>query len=91
MLGWHYMVGEKKTRFDHFEKTGLVDILICEDHPKGREFWLDDVRWLLESSHSKDMGAIMREMVLQQIIMLLTDEERFVNNLTIIGETKNEN
>lgn len=86
-----YSVHSPKWWFDHFEKTGLVDILICEDHPKGREFWLDDVRWLLESSYSKDMGAIMREMVLQQIIMLLTDEERFVTYLTIIAEKKDEN
>ena len=33
----------------------------------------------------------MREMVLQQIIMLLTDEERFVLILTIIAEKKDEN
>ncbi len=40
----------------HFEKTGLVDILICEVHPKGREFWLDDARWLIESMHPMDMN-----------------------------------
>jgi len=72
----------------HFEKTELVDILICEEHPKGREFWLDDVRWLLETTHPREMEPIMRKMVLQQIMMLLTDQERFVTYLNLITEKK---
>ena len=59
---------------NHFENAGLVDILICEEHPNGTEFWLDDVRWLLEQSHPKEMNPIMQEMILQQIIMLLMDQ-----------------
>jgi SAM-dependent methyltransferase len=73
---------------DHFGKTGLVELLNCEAHPKGREFWLDDVRWLLESTHPKDMDPAMREMALQQIIMLMTDQERFVTYLTLLAEKK---
>ena len=73
---------------DHFEKTGLIDILTCEAHPKGREFWLDDVRWLLESTHPKDMDPAIREMALQQIIMLMTDQDRFVTYLTLLAQKK---
>jgi len=83
-----YAVHSPNWWFHHFKKTGLVDILICEDHPMGRKFWLDDVRWLIESSHPKDIGPEMREMVLQQIIMLLTDQKRFVTYLTLIAEKK---
>jgi hypothetical protein len=28
---------------------GLVKILECSEHPKGREFWLDSIRWRIES------------------------------------------
>lgn len=70
----------------HFEKTGLVQGLVCEEHPKGREFWLDDVRWLTEKCHPRDMEPEMREMVLQEIVMLLTDQERFVTYLTLVAE-----
>ena len=73
---------------NHFEKIDLVNILVCEDHTKGREFWLDDVRWLLESSHPIEMKPFMRDMVLQQLVMLLADEERFVTYLTLIAEKK---
>lgn len=33
----------------HFQKMGLVKILECSEHPKGREFWLDSIRWRIES------------------------------------------
>ena len=73
---------------NHFEKTGLVDIHTCEENSKGREFWLDDVRWLLESCHPKDMTQMMREMTLQEIVMLLTDQDRFVTYLNLIAEKR---
>jgi SAM-dependent methyltransferase len=70
----------------HFEKTGLVRIQICREHPQGRELWLDNVRWLIEKRHPCEMDPAMREMVLQEIVMLLTDRERFVTYLTLVAE-----
>jgi hypothetical protein len=70
----------------HFETTGVVRLLACEEHPRGREFWLDQVRWLLEEHHPRDMEPWMRQMLFQEIVMLLKDKERFVTYLTLIAE-----
>lgn len=72
----------------HFEKTGLVGVLHCEEHPKGREFWLDDVRWRLERRHPREWEARMRESILQDIVGLLTDDRRFIAHLTLLAEKK---
>lgn len=69
----------------HFERTGLVELLICEENPRGRELWLDDVRWLLEKCHPRDMEPDMQAMVRQQIVMLLKDQSRFVTYLTLVA------
>ena len=83
-----YAVHSPLWRCEHFEKTGLVRVHICEENPKGREFWLDDVRWLVERCHPRDMEPKMREMVLQEIVMLLTDQDRFVTYLTLVAEKR---
>jgi len=70
----------------HFEKTGLVQVQICREHPQGRELWLDNVRWLIEERHPRDMDPAMRKMVLQEIVMLLTDRDRFITYLTLVAE-----
>jgi hypothetical protein len=59
---------------------------MCEENPKGREYWLDDVQWLLESAHPLEMELPMREMIMQQIVMLLTDQEGFVTYRNLIIE-----
>jgi len=70
----------------HFESTGVARVLACEDHRRGREFWLDQVRWLLEECHPRDMEPWMRQTVFQEIVMLLKDKERFVTYMTLIAE-----
>ena len=65
---------------------GIVKLLTCQEHPKGREFWLDQVRWLLEQRHPRDMESWMQEMVHQEIVMLLSDQDRFVTYLTLLAE-----
>jgi hypothetical protein len=46
------------------------------------------VRWLMEERHPRDMDPAMRAMVLQEIVMLLTDRKRFVTYLTLIAEKR---
>ena len=72
----------------HFEQRGLVDVLTCQEHPRGRALWLDEVRWLLEQSHPREMEPWMREMVRQEIVMLLSDEERMVTYLMLVAEKR---
>lgn len=72
----------------HFEKTGLVYVLHCEEHPKGREFWLDDVRWLLEECHPREREEEMRDMIWHDLVMLLSDEQRFVTYFTLLAEKR---
>ena len=49
---------------NHFDKSGLVNVLLCQEHPKGREFWLDMVRWRIESGDP-------REAFYNDVVMLL--------------------
>lgn len=72
----------------HFERRGLVDVLCCREHPRGRAFWLDEVRWLLEQAHPREMEPWMREMVRQEIAMLLSDEEAMVTYLTLLAQKR---
>jgi len=71
---------------EHFESSGGAKVLVCEDHPRGREFWPDSVRWLIEQRHPRSMEPWMQQMVLQELLMLLKDEERFVTYMTLIAE-----
>jgi SAM-dependent methyltransferase len=71
-----------------FEITGLVQIQMCREHPQGRELWLDNVRWLIEERHPRDMDPSMRAMVLQEVMMLLTDRDRYVTYLTLVAEKR---
>ena len=73
---------------DHFEAMGLVEVLSSGEHPKGREFWLDDTRWLLEQCHPRNMDAFMQQMVLQTMIMLMMDHDRFVTYLTLVAQKR---
>lgn len=72
----------------HFEKTGLANLLHCKEHPKGRELWLDMVRWLIEERHPRERDQGMRDMILHDIVMLLNDKERFVTYFMLLAEKK---
>jgi len=72
----------------HFEKTGLVNLLHCKEHPKGRELWLDMVRWLIEERHPRERNKGMRDMILRDILMLLNDKQRFVTYFMLLAEKK---
>ena len=66
---------------NHFEKMDLVDVLFCEEHPKGREMWLDSVRWRIEDGHKLEDFK-------QDVIMLLSDKERFITYFTLLAEKR---
>ena len=72
----------------HFENTGLMNVLHCEEHSKGRELWLDDVRRCLEECHPRDRHDWTREDLLQSIVMLLTDKQRFITHFILLAEKK---
>lgn len=72
----------------HFEKTELVNLLHCKQHPKGRELWLDMVRWLIEECHPGKRDKGMRGMILHDIVMLLNDKQRFVTYFMLLAEKK---
>lgn len=65
----------------HFEKMGLVDVYFCREHEKGREIWLDSIRWQLESG--RDLSRFE-----QHIRMLLNDENRFITYFTLAARKK---
>lgn len=63
----------------HVEKTGIVEILECQEHPRGRAFWLDSIRWQLESG--RDIAELQHD-----IRMLLRDEEHIITYFSLIGK-----
>ena len=73
---------------EHFENTDGLGVVHCEEHPRGRELWLDEVRRLLEASQPKDMDEFISKDTLHSIVMLLTDQERFVSQFTLLAEKK---
>lgn len=66
---------------NHFSRTGLVDVFYCREHGRGREIWLDSIRWQLES------GRDLRHFT-QDIRMLLKDEDRFITYFTLAATRK---
>jgi len=79
-----YAVHSPRWWRQHLQATG-IEVLHCQEHPRGREFWLDEIRWLLEACHPRDMEPWMRQMVYREIVMLLRDDERFVTYLTLVA------
>lgn len=57
---------------------GLVKVLEASEHPKGREFWLDSIRWRIESGDNL-------EDFMQDIIMLLNDESNLLTYFTLLA------
>jgi cyclopropane fatty-acyl-phospholipid synthase-like methyltransferase len=82
----YYVMHSPKWWQKHFETMGLVNILSCEKHSMGREFWLDEIRWLLEECHPRDRDSWMREMIFQDILMLLTDQQRLLTYFMLLVE-----
>jgi cyclopropane fatty-acyl-phospholipid synthase-like methyltransferase len=74
---------------NHFSKTGLVDLLSCQEHPKGREFWLDMIRWIVEDTQSKEEAY--PDFLLHDIAMLLSDQRRFVTYFLLLAEKRGRN
>ena len=71
---------------NHFFKTGLVDVLDCQEHPKGREFWLDMVRWIVEDARTN--GEAYPDFLLHDMVMLLSDPRRFVTYFLLLAEKR---
>lgn len=72
----------------HFEKSGAWRVTSCEEHPKGRELWLDDTRRCLEQCHPRDMDETTRDSVLQSIVMLLADREHLLSHFVMVAERR---
>ncbi|MBE7553916.1 MAG: methyltransferase domain-containing protein [Anaerolineales bacterium] len=71
---------------NHFAKTDLVRVLHCQDHPKGREFWLDMIRWIIEDTQNR--GEAYPDFLWHDMVMLLSDQERFVTYFLLLAEKK---
>ena len=64
---------------NHFEKSGLVNVLSCQEHLKGYEFWLDMIRWRIESGDPK-------KDIYNDVIMLLSDKKRFITYFMLTAQ-----
>jgi hypothetical protein len=73
---------------EKFSRFPLFDTLEVEEHPLGRDLWLDDTRWLLEQSDPIQTPEPLRKMTLQSIEMLLSDTDHLVSYLTIAARKK---
>ncbi len=73
----------------HFRKGGLVNVLHCRVHPKGREFWLDDVhRDLAGDPHPRDRKDRWQACLLNNMIVLLEDTQRFSTHFMLLAEKR---
>jgi SAM-dependent methyltransferase len=72
----------------HFGKAGLVDVLHCAEHPKGREIWLDSIRWRIERRHPRDWDASMREGILKEAVGLMLDDNRFITSFELVAKKR---
>jgi len=70
----------------NFEKNEGIRVLHCERHPKSREFWLDAVRWIVESCHPREMDEKSRAFTLELITMVMSDTEGFVTHFKLLAE-----
>lgn len=71
----------------HFHRSGLVDVLHCQVHLKGRELWLDDVRRNLSASpHPRDREPRARKSLLNDLIVLLQDTQRFSTHFMLLAQ-----
>jgi len=67
----------------HINKTGTAEVLHSELHPRGREFWEDRVRFLLEAQPPAAMTPGRRNMVRAIIRMLNRDGDGFVSHFML--------
>lgn len=67
---------------EHFARTGQVEALSSELHPRGAEFWDDRVRYLLETAPHPEMPW-WQDMVKAMIRMLNRDHEGFVSHFIL--------
>jgi len=76
-----YSIHSPKWWENHFKKMSLVDVTYCKEHEKGREIWLDSMRWQLESGRDvKDFQ--------QDIKMLIKDDKRFITYFTLAANKR---
>jgi len=71
-----------------FTQFALFEPLECDEHPRGRDLWLDDVRRLLERYDPLKSSEPMRAMLLQSMVMMLSDGEHLNTYLTIVGRKR---
>jgi hypothetical protein len=69
-----------------FKATDQIKLLVCEESLKGRAYWLDEIRWLLEECHPRERDVNMQNMILHDMAMLLTDQQHLITYLTIVAE-----
>ena len=73
---------------NHFEKADLWEVTFCEEHPRGRAFWLDDIRRNIEACHPRDMNETQRADILHSIVMLLSDKSGLVSHFILAAKRK---
>ena len=62
----------------HFAKYRDISLLSCEEHPLGREIWLDSLRWQMQTRPLADISNDMS--------MLIKDTERFVSYFSLLAK-----
>lgn len=70
----------------HFSRTGLVNVLVSDVLPKGRDFWLDHTRWLLEQKPLDEQDDATHGKILNAIVMLMNDQDHFVTHQRLIAQ-----
>ena len=62
----------------HVSKYKNIKLLSCEEHPLGREIWLDSIRWQMQTRPMTDIISDMK--------MLLKDKNRFVTYFSFLAK-----
>jgi len=70
----------------HFEKNEGIKVRHCKKHPKSRAFWLDAIRWIVESCHPREMDEKSRAFTLELITMVMSDTEGYVTHIMRMAE-----
>ena len=65
---------------DHLSKYRNISLLSCEEHPQGRDIWMDSLRWQLQCRPMSDIISDMK--------MLLKDGKGFVTYFSMLAQIK---
>ena len=66
--------------YKHFAKCKDIEVQHCEEHPLGREIWMDSMRWQLQCRPLED--------IMSNLKMLLMDDEGFVTYFSLLAKKR---